>query len=295
MLFHKADFNFDSADLYHFQAEYENAIEQYQILKRDEKNSLKNNLKCQWAIAHCYRHMGSEKDLIYSLSISDSICEKTSSKKELFNLYLRNKMSIIMINLYLKNTNYDYEKQFNRLIQKCNQYFLDNKKNEILNSRQRAIFYKIIKKDYDTACKMLYSSIQELENKNLRIKYDYYFEIAEVYRKKALINISNEYLTISKKYYEKSLRFAKRVNDVNLEMINQLGIIISNIQNEILEEKQLNIILKIEQFAKEKKIFYILNWCASIREYLTIALHDKSNSRVNYLYEKVVNIDLFVM
>lgn len=31
------DFNFDSADLYHFQAEYENAIEQYQILKRDEK------------------------------------------------------------------------------------------------------------------------------------------------------------------------------------------------------------------------------------------------------------------
>lgn len=289
------DFNFDSADLYHFQAEYENAIEQYQILKRDEKNSLKNNLKCQWAIAHCYRHMGSEKDLIYSLSISDSICEKTSSKKELFNLYLRNKMSIIMINLYLKNTNYDYEKQFNRLIQKCNQYFLDNKKNEILNSRQRAIFYKIIKKDYDTACKMLYSSIQELENKNLRIKYDYYFEIAEVYRKKALINISNEYLTISKKYYEKSLRFAKRVNDVNLEMINQLGIIISNIQNEILEEKQLNIILKIEQFAKEKKIFYILNWCASIREYLTIALHDKSNSRVNYLYEKVVNIDLFVM
>lgn len=78
-------------------------------------------------------------------------------------------------------------------------------------------------------------------------------------------------------------------------MINQLGIIISNIQNEILEEKQLNIILKIEQFAKEKKIFYILNWCASIREYLTIALHDKSNSRVNYLYEKVVNIDLFVM
>ena len=52
---------------------------------------------------------------------------------------------------------------------------------------------------------------------------------------------------------------------------------------------------KIEQFAKEKKIFYILNWCASIREYLTIALHDKSNSRVNYLYEKVVNIDLFVM
>ena len=25
----------------------------------------------------------------------------------------------------------DYEKQFNRLIQKCNQYFLDNKKNEI--------------------------------------------------------------------------------------------------------------------------------------------------------------------
>ena len=90
-------------------------------------------------------------------------------------------------------------------------------------------------------------------------------------------------------------RSAKRVNDVNLEMINQLGIIISNIQNEILEEKQLNIILKIEQFAKEKKIFYILNWCASIREYLTIALHDKSNSRVNYLYEKVVNIDLFVM
>ena len=78
-------------------------------------------------------------------------------------------------------------------------------------------------------------------------------------------------------------------------MINQLGIIISNIQNEILEEKQLNVILKIEQFAKEKKIFYILNWCASIREYLTIALHDKSNSRVNYLYEKVANIDLFVM
>lgn len=38
-------------------------------------------------------------------------------------------------------------------------------------------------------------------------------------------------------------------------MINQLGIIISNIQNEILEEKQLNIILKIEQFAKEKKYF----------------------------------------
>ena len=37
-----------------------------------------------------------------------------------------------------------------------------------------------LKKDYDTACKMLYSSIQELENKNLRIKYDYYFEIAEV-------------------------------------------------------------------------------------------------------------------
>ena len=149
MLDHKTfsfDFNFDSADLYHFQAEYENAIEQYQILKRDEKNSLKNNLKCQWAIAHCYRHMGSEKDLIYSLSISDSICEKQVQKKN-FSIYIFEiRCPLLWINLYLKNTNYDYEKQFNRLIQKCNQYFLDNKKNEILNSRQRAIFYKIIKK-----------------------------------------------------------------------------------------------------------------------------------------------------
>ena len=66
-----------------------------------------------------------------------------------------------------------------------------------------------------------------------------------------------KYLTISKKYYEKSLRFAKRVNDVNLEMINQLGIIISNIQNEILEEKQLNIILKNEYLKINKNLIKI--------------------------------------
>lgn len=286
------NFNFDMADLFHYRGDFQEAITQFQLIENSSNEY--NKLKCLWGISHCYRHMGSYEDLQLSLDISNNIDKLISSNDEYFALYLRNKMSIILINLFLKNIDYDYQSVFNKLIMKANSIGEIKYIKEIQNSRQRANYYKIIKNDLKKSYEILSNAIRDLEDKGYRIKYDYYFEIAEVIRKQ-LITVSDiNKVEECNNYYQKALQFAQYSSDISLHTITNIGIIIFNIQLKKISINDLNKILDIREFCQNKKIYYMLNWCILIQEYLDKYFHNEFNDLI-YLYKKIINLNLFVM
>lgn len=286
------DFNFDMADLYHYKGDFQETITQFQLI--ENSSSKYNKLKCQWGIAHCYRHMGSYEDLLLSLDISNKIDELISSNDKYFSLYLRNKMSIILINLFLKNVNYNYQSVFDELIAKAKQINEIKYVQEIKNSRQMANYYKVIKNDLSKSYEILSNAINDLECKGYRIKYDYYFEIAEVIRKQLItVNKINK-IEECNNYYQKALLFSQYSSDISLQTVTNIGIIIFNIQLKKISLNDLNKILDIREFSQKKKIYYMLNWCILIQEYLDKYFCGEFEN-LNYLYEKIINLNLFIM
>jgi len=63
----------------------------------------------------------------------------------------------------------------------------------------------------------------------LRIKYDIYFELGEIYR---LMDTELDNYEKSQKYYLEAVQFAERVHDFNLYSNSQLGIMLLSIKHE---------------------------------------------------------------
>ena len=72
-------------------------------------------------------------------------------------------------------------------------------------------------------------TIDLLEVTPLRIKYDIYFELGEVYR---LMDTELDNYEKSQKYYLEAVQFAERVHDFNLYSNSQLGIMLLSIKHE---------------------------------------------------------------
>ena len=95
--------------------------------------------------------------------------------------------------------------------------------------RHKAIYEYKIRKNFKMAEKILLETIDLLEVTPLRIKYDIYFELGEVYR---LMDTELDNYEKSQKYYLEAVQFAERVHDFNLYSNSQLGIMLLSIKHE---------------------------------------------------------------
>lgn len=284
------DINFDLADMDHFFGNFELAINSYMKLKNYNITD-SQLIKCKWAIGHCYRHLGDIYSMQIALDCFKEIIEENGEEKNEY--YIRAYQSLILIKLYFNDADYDYEKAFSEMIE-----FLqnNNKKrvNEILTSRQYAIYHRIILHDNTTALDILYSALDDLEITGIRIKYDYYFEIAEALRHKFAEQANPNGMLECLDYYNKALAFAVKAGDISLECISQIGIILCHIFIGKYNSEDLQKALEICDFCEEKNISYIFNYAYKIKEYLLndIYLHKQDLDSVR---SELMNMNLFIM
>lgn len=103
-------------------------------------------------------------------------------------------------------------------------------KNEVWKpyvTRHKAIYEYKICSNFDVAERILQETIHLLEVTPLRIKYDIYFELGEIYR---IRDNSSDSYEKSLAYYLEAEQFAERVHDYNLQSSSQLGVMLLNIK-----------------------------------------------------------------
>ena len=284
------DFNFDIADMSHFYGDFELAIDSYMKLQKSNINEAQN-IKCQWAIGHCYRHLGD----IHSMNIASKCFETIIKKSSKINpdYFMRAYQSLILIKLFLDDKDYDYEKAFENQISFLYEAGMD-KKEEIMSSRQYALYQRIIMNDYKYSLEILHTALLNLEKKGLRIKYDYYFEIAESLSHKIIIDFNEEDYKESLSYYQRALDFSLKARDISLKNISQLGIILLRIFKRQACANDLNNVIEICDFCNKKKIAYIYNYSCQIKEYL-LNIQYSSEKNDELYFNKLVEMRLFIM
>ena len=165
---------------------------------------------------------------------------------------------------------------------------------EIKTSRQYALYYRVILNDNDKALDILLSALKNLEISGIRIKYDYYFEVAETLRHKLIKHYDSQTFSECLSYYNKALAFAKRSEDISLKCVTQLGIILCNILVQNNNSTDLNTIIDICEFCQRKKMSYIYNYAYIIKEYLINNFYT-NNKNSDSERKKLMNLNLFIM
>lgn len=280
------DFNYDLADMEHFFGNFESAINSYLSLIKFGTTDTQL-IKCQWSIGHCYRHLGD----INSMSIATACFEEIIKKKKEY--YIRSYQSLVLIKLFFNDTSYDYEKAFSEMID----FLISNNServDEIKTSRQYALYYRVILNDNEKALDILLSALKNLEISGIRIKYDYYFEVAETLRHKLIKHYDSQTFSECLSYYNKALAFAKRSEDISLKCVTQLGIILCNILVQNNNSTDLNTIIDICEFCQRKKMSYIYNYAYIIKEYLINNFYT-NNKNSDSERKKLMNLNLFIM
>lgn len=208
-------------DLDHLTNYLEDAIAFSEGLMQKSTNNVQL-AKCQYLFAHCLRHVGEELDRAYAIftSLADNVDYKDDK------IRLRSIYSAASIKMFQGDINYPYEKAFERIEQIMN---ADEKNVTWMPyvARHKAIYEYKICNNIDKAEQILLDTVKLLEVTPLRIKYDIYFELADIYRIKEC-NACN--YKSSANYYLEAAQFAKRVHDYNLESNAQLGLALLNLK-----------------------------------------------------------------
>lgn len=213
-------------DLDHLTNYLKNAVTfSYALL---EKATTKEQMvKCKYMYAHCLRHIGEDLDQAYT--VFTDLIKDTDYKND--KIRIRSIYSAASIKMFQGDSNYPYENSFDKI----EQIMYKDEKNEVWKpyvARHKAIYEYKICKNFEKAEQILQGTIHSLEVTPLRIKYDIYFELGEIYRMSD--NDSKDY-DKSINYYLEAVQFAKQVHDYNLQSSSQLGIMLLNIKygNEI--------------------------------------------------------------
>lgn len=208
------DFQYQYAliDLNHLTNHFRSAALYADILAQKATNNGDKD-KCLYMKAHCMRHMGDNLPEAYNIfmSLGDSV-------DATHEIRIRSLYSAGSIKMFFGDISYKYDKLFER-IDKIISKDKRNKKWIPYVARHKAIYYLKFKKDYKMAEQVLLRAEKNLEKNIQRILYDIYFELAELYRIRAI----NDDLDKSMDYYKKALSFALRENDVNLETCSHMG------------------------------------------------------------------------
>lgn len=208
-------------DLDHLTNCFEDAIIFSEGLMQKTVNKLQM-VKCQYLFAHCMRHVGEELERAYAIFetlINDN--DYADDKIRIRSIY-----SAASIKMFQGDINYPYKNAF----EKIDKILYADEKNTMwipYVARHKAIYELKICQNIDKAEQLLLDTIQMLEVTPLRIKYDIYFELADLYRIKEF-NPHNYKMSVD--YYSKAAEFANRVNDYNLESNAQLGLILLNLK-----------------------------------------------------------------
>lgn len=215
----KLDFEYQYAliDLEHLTNHFEDACLFSETLIEKATEQIQS-AKCQYLTAHCLRHMGNELDKAY-----DIFMELGNSKEQIDDkIKLRSLYSAASIKMFQNDLNYSYEETFDQIDDILNAD-IDNDIWSPYVNRHKAIYTYKIKRNYKGAEKILLKAIKQLEVTALRIKYDIYFELAEVYR---LYYDEQDSFGKSIDYYTKAVDYANSVGDINLLSNCQMGIIL---------------------------------------------------------------------
>lgn len=200
------------ADLHHLSNRFSDALSFAEIIEKAVTGT--NKAKCQYLRAHCIKHIG--EDLYNADTLLQSIVR--NQHPETLDLNIKAIYSRIAIHIFWNDINYDYISEFRKTddIIAESKIPLTSAQNM---ERHRATYYLKICNDTDRALRILEETLIILNRTQQRIKYDFYFEIAEVLRLKG---ISNNYDEVNR-YYQNAIEFAVEVGDYNLFSCAHLG------------------------------------------------------------------------
>lgn len=189
----------------------------------EKATSKEQKVKCQYLYAHCLRHLGEDLDQAYT--IFTHLANDTDFEDD--KIRIRSIYSAASIKMFQGDSAYSYKNSF----EKIEQTICRDARNEVWKpyvARHKAIYQYKVCKNFEIAEQILRETIHSLEVTPLRIKYDIYFELGEIYR--IWDNKSNNY-NKSFNYYMEAVQFAKRVNDYNLQSSSQLGIMLLKVKH----------------------------------------------------------------
>lgn len=221
----KSDIDFEYqyllVDLEHLTNYLKNAVTFSYVLitKASTKEQM---VKCQYLYAHCLRHIG--EDLNQAYTVFENLANDTDYKDD--KIRIRSIYSAASIKMFQGDSNYPFKNEFDKI----DQIMYENAKNEVWKpyvARHKAIYEYKICKNFEVAEQLLQKTIQLLEVTPLRIKYDIYFELGEIYRMK---DSDSDNYEKSINYYLEAEQFAKQVHDYNLQSNSQLGMMLLNIK-----------------------------------------------------------------
>lgn len=274
------EINYLFADYYHLTSDYKKSNDIFESLFSFTKNS-EDYLKLRFNLAHNKRHSG---NIIEAYTEFVSLINDTEKNS---NIYIRSVTAKISIDYFIKGYQESLIKELEEVIDNSNARF--NVFRHII-SLYRRNFDKL-----DDAISLCLTKLKELNDLNLRIIYDYYFELAECYRMK-FVNGDSFYYSESLTYYNKALIFSEMNSDANLRLNSIIGkslLEFSKNNNRKKLYKQMDEI--IVEGEKISSLIY-----GSILTILEVLNDSKDceflkNSQFKYYYEifKAKNIELF--
>ena len=184
--------------------------------------TIEQRVKCQYLYAHCLRHIG--EDLNQAFSIFSTLANATDYNDD--KIRIRSIYSAASIKMFQGDVNYNFESSFATI----EQILCNDEKNEVWKPyviRHKAIYEYKIRNNFEGAEQILQEAIRILEVTPLRIKYDIYFELGEIYR---IHGHSLDNYNKSLSFYLEAEKFAARVQDYNLQSSSQLGIMLLSIK-----------------------------------------------------------------
>lgn len=266
------DIHYSMADLYHLTNKFKDAIAYCELLL--EKCHDKNNYnKIIYLEAHCIRHIG--KDYLLAVNLFKQITENKRNIDISPKIYIRSMYSILSIQMLWGVDKNNLYTNFETLHKLANDYKI-NKSIDAFIDRHYLNYLVLYDRNVRKAIEIAEKTVMTLEKNNARIKYDYYFELGELYR---LLYEKEKTLKLKQRslyYYSLAIDFAQDSKDYNLESMCQLGIILitfgSGSNNDMNSIDK--IIQEILMNTKNKELF--LNYC-----YATFIKHFVHNQSIN--------------
>lgn len=257
------DIHYSVINLYHLTNRFEDAIMSCDLLLNKCKTK-KEIIDVKYLKAHCIRHIGNnfeEAIRIFKEIINNKTNLMISPKS-----YIRSCYSILSIEMLKGIPKELLSFTFKELYEYAN----TSSEYEIIKpyiQRHEIIYIASYENRIDFAIQTAKDIINKLEILQLRIKYDYYFELAELFRHQFFKTYKEEYYCESRKYYSMAIEFSSVAGDYNLESMCILGMslleMISGKSVDILQLKKIASICNTKGLVLN---YHCVNFLVSILE-----------------------------
>lgn len=217
--------HFIMIDLDHLTNHFLEAIAAVELLEQATSDA-NHRKKCLYLQAHCLKHLGEDLPLaesIFSQLATDSTNNLIDQSRALY--------SLISIHMFWNDNNFNYDKAF-KTINKNMQANLATKKVRPNMNRHYAIYLHNRLNNPKKALSILKHTIIQLEKTPHRIKYDYYFELGEWYRKAYQNQHKEEYYHLGRENIIKSMTFSDRVGDYNLASMSRMSLVLLEMEKD---------------------------------------------------------------